>query len=1578
MASITTREITTGTGVTVSPTPLSNAQIDQNFINLNEELVQKLPLSGGTLTGALTVGGNLTVNGTTFTINSTTVTVDDPIFSLGGDTAPVTDDNKDRGIEFRWHNGSVAKLGFFGFDDSTGKFTFVPDATNTSEVFSGTKGTIDANIEWADVLSKPNYVASVATTSPLSGGAAGSVGGALTLSLAAGYGDTQNPYASKTTSTFLAAPSVGNGAPSFRTIVASDIPTLNQSTTGNAATATTLQTARNINGVSFNGSADITIADSTKLPLSGGDMTGRIRMGSFSNSTVNSGEAWIGRAADRSTGTMTVQLGNDAARVFEVVDKDWTTVIFNAGMNNFTYKGNTIYHSGNIPTWNQNTTGNAATATTLQTARNINGVSFNGSADITIADSTKLPLTGGTLTGVLAESSTNDQALTLNKTSGTAWKYIGFSYQNTRRFYFGLNAAFEPELGVDNSATFRVIGNMTVGGSQVLHAGNYNSYALPLTGGTVTGVTTFTNPSDTQIVLNGAGTAWAGITFADVDNSDYLWYRGASSTFAIGGSGANVSGKKLHIHGGTSIGNGIPNTAVPTNGLLTEGSARFGSSFTASPAGVSFSHTLAGIGGSSRIVNFDGVGTLPSVWWTSVSRAYGAIDAQDPGLTFWANNGSSWQKQITMGYGTVNVDTALSVTGNATFGTLLKIGTDNTDWATGNYLRGSTNHLVIGVQAGGTLYANYGNSTGTFRVYGASLLVNDTNQILHAGNYNSYSPTLTGGGASGTWNINTNGYSIGTGYYHSGRDFTVGTYIQTNISVDSGEPWLLHITGNSYGSLIPFDIIAQGYNYGPGTFYAGGAVSNGTNIGSISVFRNSSGFLCFWFARQAYWQGFDVRCIVAYGTYNNNRVTNITDSAKPGSITLEAIFTPVQSLHTSNYSSYALPLSGGTVSGLTYFSANGQGVNGASTLRVNGDITTARGNGGAGVIYLGNSGSSYVYYDGANYFMPSGQLDVNGSRVLNAGNYNSYSPTLTGTGASGTWSINVAGNAATASSVAWTNVSGRPSTIAGLLGTDSVDANPSGRLGSGYYQQSSTTTANGWPVTSSWWHLHSVTHSNTANYYAMQLAADFYANNLYYRSTNGSGTTGWSRVILDTNYNSYSPTLTGGNASGTWGISITGNASGHSSHFPTLYAGGVQSNPQTYFSQSIGLRVAMTGVAGAWSDTLWINGYSGGDVLNMCALHTSRQATPRMWISSQACNGSSYGTLYEFLTTNNYNSYSPTLTGGNASGTWGINVTGSAGSVAWTNVSGRPTAVSSFSNDSGYITSGGRAYPRRSDGGDLNFYWSGQGGQPTWLWGGTDGVNMYVYNPSNFSVSYAATAGSAPANGGTSSAVTINYNNDSNSTYQMLWGSGNSVYGTGGIYCNPSTDYLYAGSFYTGNWFRSSGDTGWYSESYGGGIYMVDTTWVRTYNSKSIYTAGELAAAGNVTAYYSDERLKTNLGNIEGALSKLTKLNGFRYQNNELAKSFGYKTDKVQLGVSAQEVEVLFPEVVTLAPFDMETHKETGEITSKSGENYKTVAYDKLVPVLIEALKECAVHLDQQEARINKLEDLVRSLISKE
>lgn len=70
---------------------------------------------------------------------------------------------------------------------------------------------------------------------------------------------------------------------------------------------------------------------------------------------------------------------------------------------------------------------------------------------------------------------------------------------------------------------------------------------------------------------------------------------------------------------------------------------------------------------------------------------------------------------------------------------------------------------------------------------------------------------------------------------------------------------------------------------------------------------------------------------------------------------------------------------------------------------------------------------------------------------------------------------------------------------------------------------------------------------------------------------------------------------------------------------------------------------------------------------------------------------------------------------------------------------------------------------------------------------------------------------------------------------------------------NPRTSPAFR-TCYTSNWFRSTGSTGWYSESYGGGWYMTDSTWIRTYGSKSVYqntgqirTDGYLVTNGGIT-----------------------------------------------------------------------------------------------------------------------------------
>ena len=110
---------------------------------------------------------------------------------------------------------------------------------------------------------------------------------------------------------------------------------------------------------------------------------------------------------------------------------------------------------------------------------------------------------------------------------------------------------------------------------------------------------------------------------------------------------------------------------------------------------------------------------------------------------------------------------------------------------------------------------------------------------------------------------------------------------------------------------------------------------------------------------------------------------------------------------------------------------------------------------------------------------------------------------------------------------------------------------------------------------------------------------------------------------------------------------------------------------------------------------------------------------------------------------------------------------------------------------------------------------------------------------------------------------------------------------------------------------------------------------------------GQIRATSNITAYYSDSRLKDFEGPIDSALEKVKALTGYYFKENDLARSFGYDNEKRQVGVSAQEVEAVLPEVVTEAPFNAE---------------YKSVWYEKLVPLLIEAIKE----LDEKKCNCKK------------
>lgn len=355
---------------------------------------------------------------------------------------------------------------------------------------------------------------------------------------------------------------------------------------------------------------------------------------------------------------------------------------------------------------------------------------------------------------------------------------------------------------------------------------------------------------------------------------------------------------------------------------------------------------------------------------------------------------------------------------------------------------------------------------------------------------------------------------------------------------------------------------------------------------------------------------------------------------------------------------------------------------------------------------------------------------------------------------------------------------------------------------------------------------------------------------------------------------------------------INGNADGYATYLPTRYNGGIQANPQTYFNQNIGLRVAMTGIgwSGQWGDTLWINGYSGGDVLPMCALHFIRNGTPRFGISTQNSSGTSYGTNYEVWTAYNSNKA-------------GVN---------W--------SAETFFAGSGFksrnicieVNNNGVAGDCSSEINNWN-------------------SNLYLQHKSNKNV-------------------------------QLCNGGGNVLIGQ----IDSTYRLSVSGDIRATSWIRTDGATGWYSQSYGGGIYMTDSDQVQVYNNKVFYNtgyrswgigghycgiklynanhiginlangsytwgiysnvngnmyigrrngnvndtsgtyvvtiglstfsmAGSIVASGEVTAY-SDIRLKSNIQDL--------KLRG------RLTPKTYIKDGKMSIGFIAQEVQALYPELV--------------------------------------------------------------------
>ena len=172
------------------------------------------------------------------------------------------------------------------------------------------------------------------------------------------------------------------------------------------------------------------------------------------------------------------------------------------------------------------------------------------------------------------------------------------------------------------------------------------------------------------------------------------------------------------------------------------------------------------------------------------------------------------------------------------------------------------------------------------------------------------------------------------------------------------------------------------------------------------------------------------------------------------------------------------------------------------------------------------------------------------------------------------------------------------------------------------------------------------------------------------------------------------------------------------------------------------------------------------------------------------------------------------------------------------------------------------------------------------------------------------------------------------------------------------------GTVYLNNWIRTVGDCGWYSQTYGGGLYMTDSTWIRTYNGKKIhipnaegdsfYTIGGVLAdgAGNFGDVYirSDKRLKTNLVPLSDALEKVCKLTGYEYDKKKCLSAAEY--DVHEAGLIAQDVQAVLPAA---------TSEVNSATASGNEENVLTISHGGVIALLVEAVKELSEKVKELE-----------------
>jgi hypothetical protein len=172
------------------------------------------------------------------------------------------------------------------------------------------------------------------------------------------------------------------------------------------------------------------------------------------------------------------------------------------------------------------------------------------------------------------------------------------------------------------------------------------------------------------------------------------------------------------------------------------------------------------------------------------------------------------------------------------------------------------------------------------------------------------------------------------------------------------------------------------------------------------------------------------------------------------------------------------------------------------------------------------------------------------------------------------------------------------------------------------------------------------------------------------------------------------------------------------------------------------------------------------------------------------------------------------------------------------------------------------------------------------------------------------------------------------------------------LHCNSSLLYVLRGANDSTTWTQ------------------VNSQWPFIFNlaNNNATCGNNFEAIGDVTAFSSDRRLKENFKYIDSPLEKVLNLNGYTFDWKDTVKELGFspKIEKNDVGLIAQEVQEVIPQAVAPAPFDQEWDGDAEKNISKSGEDYLTVKYEKLVPLLVEAIKEQQQQIDELRRKLEE------------